>query len=155
MKKTTTTRVEIDTGKGEISKLAFPLIEKIKGCKEGIDYTVNKSGDCYAILSEKLKKDIWPDDYYPYDYSYVVIDKQGLVQGWRLVSLRESSVDPNRELHRQISRGGFNKLVEGVEELRSNDSKNFRASSEQRQEVMPLQRVQTKDHKAKMSHMTL
>jgi len=44
-------RVEIDIGRNE----GFVLEKKIKEYKEGVDYEVDKTGNFYTILSERLK----------------------------------------------------------------------------------------------------
>ena len=75
-------RVNIDTGKNS----GFILEKKIKEYKEGIDYKVDKTGNSYTILSEGLKSAIWPDDYFWYDDSVVVIDRQGKVESYRMAA---------------------------------------------------------------------
>jgi len=57
------------------------LIEKIeKEYKKGVDYTVDKTGNFYTILSEKLEKSIWPNDCSPWERTWgkpsVVVDKE-------------------------------------------------------------------------------
>jgi len=56
-------RRDIDCGKKELNEVIFELEEKIKEYEKGIDYEVDKTGNFYTILSEKLKKVIWPNDY--------------------------------------------------------------------------------------------
>jgi hypothetical protein len=50
------TDIKIDSGKRGINCLAFPLEEKIRKYKEGVDYEIDKTGNFYTILSERLKK---------------------------------------------------------------------------------------------------
>lgn len=83
----------------------FPLEEKIKEHKRGIDYTVDETGNIYTILSEKLKEVIWPNDNCFYDESIVVIDRQKLVQ--KLESDRPN--DPNWWVHEYFR----NRVLEG------------------------------------------
>jgi len=49
------TRITTDIGKGE-NKLDFLLEKKIKEHQEGVDYVVDKAGNVYTIISERLKK---------------------------------------------------------------------------------------------------
>jgi len=88
------TRITTDTGKGE-NKLDFLLEKKIKEHQEGVDYVVDKAGNVYTIISERLKKIIWPNEYYPYDESIVTIDRQGIIKRMGFVSSKENSNDPN------------------------------------------------------------
>ena len=114
------TRITTDIGKGE-SKLDFFLEKKIKEYQERVDYVVDKTGNVYTIISERLKKIIWPNEYYPYDESIVTIDRKGIVKRMGFVSSKKNPDDPNRWFREK----GSEEILENVnkdKKKRSSDS---------------------------------
>lgn len=100
--------VKIDSGKWEENCLDFSLEKKIKEYKEGIDYEVDKTGNFYTILSERLKKIIWPDDSFHYE-AVVAIDRQGKIEGWRI------QADNPREPYEKVVKGGLEEIMDDFE----------------------------------------
>ena len=111
------TRITTDIGKGE-GKLDFLLEKKIKEYQEGVDYVVDETGDVYTVISERLKKIVWPNEYYPYDESIVTIDRQGIVKRMGFVSSKENSNDPNKWFREK----GSKEILERVNKIKEGKS---------------------------------
>jgi len=73
----------------------FDLEKVIKKFQERIDYTVDKTGNYYTILSERLKEVIWPGDYLNYAESIVAIDREGKINSWRFAKQNPTDINEN------------------------------------------------------------
>lgn len=130
-------RITTDTGSNNNSQ--FLLEEKIKQYQEGVDYFVDETNSLYTIVSKKLKNEVWPNEYYPYDETVVLVDRSGWIKRMGFVSSKENPNEPNKKFIEKVKEGNFEQFIVNENENNQQKTETYqRLVSETKNEVNNL-----------------